>query len=185
MEDLPVSVFLNGDDDDDDLVTVVENFVKKDVNQILAQTIVFSFLQQKLNKGKLQNYLIPGIGITSKYLMVCFFDTENDVLLESKPVELFEGKSIRTLAVLFLWLTLNYRLFSTGITHEMKEKRSDFIKKLGDDLHIYKDEVSRPVHVPRMTQQELYPWAKEPVTSEFRIRPSLKYRNVLLSTDDS
>ncbi|XP_060578157.1 uncharacterized protein LOC132735242 [Ruditapes philippinarum] len=198
MKDLPVSLFFGDDDvkEDDDHhhhhdVTcdnqsvssleekVADNFVKKDVNQILAQTIVFSFLKQKLNREKLENYMIPGVGIKSKHFMVCFFDTENDVLLQSKPVELFEGKSIRTLAVLFLWLTLNYRIFCSGITHEMKEKHSDFIIKLRDDLHIYQDEVMRPVNVPCITQQELYPWAMEPVTSEFRVKPSLRYRNVL------
>ena len=204
MEGLPVSVFLDDADDDDDeddndddnnvicdnqsdssvKMKATENFVYKDLKQILAQTIVFSFLQRKLYKGKLNNYLIPGIGFKSNYFMVCFFDAENDVLLQSKPIELFEGKSIRTLGVLLLWLTLNYRLFCSGITREMTAKQSDFIRKLGGNLHIYRDEVSRPVCIPQGTQQELFPWAIEPVMSEFRIRPSLNYRNVQLSTDN-
>lgn len=50
--------------------------------QIIAQTIVFSFLQKKYHPEQ-DNFLTPCIGIGRTELIVMFYDAEHDVLLES------------------------------------------------------------------------------------------------------
>ena len=40
-------------------VELADKFTRKDLSHIVAQTIVFSFLQRKLNRRNLKNYIIP------------------------------------------------------------------------------------------------------------------------------
>ena len=194
IQDLPVTVIQGNSQLEDDFdesdnqsfssidVKLAGNFTKRDLSQIISQTIVFSFLQRKFNDKNLENYLIPGIGISERKLLICFYDSVNEVLLQSFPITLFEEKSISLPAVLFLWLTLNYRLFCTGITLDMKAYKADFLKKLGDCLNIYVDEVTMPMHVPHVTEYELCPWSTKPKTSDFRQKSKVKF--VDLSDDD-
>ena len=108
-------------------------------------------------------------------MYVCFYDCENDVLLECRPVNLFDGESLNPVAVLFLWLTLNYRLFSSGVTEKMKANKADFIKSLGDKAKIYIEDVDRPMHIPHTTQEELFHWDPPQVLPEVRTLPGQKF----------
>ena len=122
MEDsVPVTVMTDhGEEDDVDSVSSVEIKARPSYNQIKAQTIVFSFYQQKYNKEKMKTCLVPGIGISTEELYFVFYDSEYDVLLESAPLFLCGKGTLVTNRVVFLWLTLNYKLFCSGITAEMK-----------------------------------------------------------------
>ena len=130
-----------------------ENFLDADQNQLLAQTIVFSFLQMKYNKRKLTHSLIPAIGISTKHLYINLYDCINDVYLKSDALKMFgelHGKGKKHLLpeiVVLIWLTLNYRYLCTGITEEMKNCKADFHKLLDDMITIYSNKVKRPVHV--------------------------------------
>ena len=53
--------------------------------QIMAQCIVFSFLQKKLHPDYV-NHLIPSIGIARHRLVMFFYDCDNDVLQESSEM---------------------------------------------------------------------------------------------------
>ena len=143
-----------------------ENFVDADEKQLLAQTIVFSFLQMKYNELKLKHSLIPAIGISTKHLYINFYDCINDVYLSSDTaLEMFDerGGKCRVLVeiVVLLWLTLNYRYFCSGITEEMKNCKADFHKRLDDMISVYSEKFQRPVHVSSLAnkQHEKKNWA--------------------------
>jgi hypothetical protein len=153
-----------------------QQFCAAEITLIMSHTIVSSFLQRKKNKKGLNNYLIPGIGIGSKNVFVCFYDSENDVLLQCRPINLFDGGSLSTVAVMFLWLVLNYRLFCSGVTEKMKGCKADFIKCLGDKENIYLEDVDRPLHViTQDTEEELFSWAPPQVLPETRNFPGQKF----------
>ena len=108
MEDsVPVTVMTDhGEDDDVDSVSSVEIKARPSFrpdNQIKAQTIVFSFYQQKYNKEKMKTCLVPGIGISTENLYFVFYDSEYDVLLESAPLFLCDKGTLVTNRVVFLW----------------------------------------------------------------------------------
>ena len=84
-------------------------------SQMIAETIVFSFLQNKRNSGKIHNCLIPSIGINNEKLIVFMYDCENDVLLGTRALDLFDEGDFDIRIIIFLLLVLNYRLFCTGL----------------------------------------------------------------------
>ena len=94
--------------------------------QMKAQTITFSPLQVKYNKTELRNCLIPGIGIGRRDVVAFFYDSEYDILLRSDDMALFLDQELTYSVVIFLWLTLNYRLFCSGLTDEMNRFKAGF-----------------------------------------------------------
>ena len=108
-----------------------------DRSQIIAETIVFAFLQKK-NNPAFENYLIPTVGISKKDVLFHFYDPEHDILLESPPFSIFGYLSSELYypTVLALWFTLNYKTFCTGITRGMKERSftADFLSRVDDDI---------------------------------------------------
>ena len=81
------------DDDEDDghFVEVKKKFVEIDIPhpQVISQAIVFSFLQNQRDSQQ-KKTLIPTIGVSSTQLVVYFYDSETDVLLQSAGVFLTE-----------------------------------------------------------------------------------------------
>ena len=113
--------------------------------QVRAQTITFSPLQLRNHKTELRNYLIPGIGIGTRDVLVYFYDSENDIFLRSYDMTLFSEGKITYYVVIFLWLTLNYRLFCSGLTEEMKTFKSGFFDLI--DIDEFINNVQRPLHI--------------------------------------
>ena len=119
-----------------------------DESQLIAQTIVFSFLQHKYNKSELKNALVPAIGISTSRVYVNLYDCENDIFLSSeKNLKFLSGRKLYDEIVVLLWLVLNYRDFCTGITEEMKSFKADFHRRVDDLLCEYGDNVKMPLHV--------------------------------------
>ena len=153
---LPVQLFKSTtkDDQSESSVSSIEikssnHFSDIDESQLIAQTIVFSFLQHKYNKSALDNFLIPAIGISTSHLYVNLYDCENDVFLSSdKKLKILAGGKLFVETVVLLWLALNYRDFCTGITEEMGTNKADFHRRVDDDLLCeYRDNVKRPLHL--------------------------------------
>lgn len=119
--------------------------------QVMAQTVVFSFLKHKQNIDKPSNFLVPGIGVCGEKLLLYMYDCEEDVLLEVCPVGIFSngGPSILDVnSVVVLWLLLNYRIFGNCVPDEFKQYKSEFHQQLGDHfLDMYMNKVERPCHV--------------------------------------
>ena len=100
---------------------------------IISETIIFSFLQKKLHPER-NHYLTPCIGVGNSSLIVMFYDSEHDVILESSHIPLFRPCSVNKYefddaAILASWLTVNYKFFSSGLTEGMKTLNVDFSKR--------------------------------------------------------
>ena len=110
--------------------------------QIIAQTIVFSFLQRKSHPER-ENFLTPCIGIRSSELLVMLYDSENDVLLESSCIPLFrEGRTgceFSYIAILVSWLTVNYKFLCTGLPDELKKLKSNFFVLAKPKIEVYQE----------------------------------------------
>ncbi|XP_069106187.1 uncharacterized protein [Argopecten irradians] len=111
--------------------------------QIIAETIVFSFLQKQRHSEN-DHFLFPCIGVAGKDLVFYFYDSYHDVLLESTPIPIFvedsSGESkINFVAVLASWLVVNYKYLCSGLTEAMlsTEKKADFFVHAGSKLDIY------------------------------------------------
>lgn len=152
VQDIPVTVQMEGmpalrpEPSAETAVSSIDNkFLQQHKAQLKAQTITFSPLQEKTNKCKLRNSLVPGIGISTKYLLVNFYDSVHDVLLTSKPLTIFKGEELMYSTILFLWLTLNYRLLCSGLTETMKPFKAGFFDVV--DISTFRENVRRPLHV--------------------------------------
>ena len=111
--------------------------------QMIAQTIVFSFIQKKTHPER-EHFLTPCIGIGSTELLVMFYDSEHDVLLESCSVPLYKdsvsGKFSYT-AILVCWLTVNYKFLCTGLLQSVKEYTSDFFVHASEKMKVYEEKL--------------------------------------------
>ena len=112
--------------------------------QMLAQTIVYSFLQRNKHP-EYKTSLAPCIGISKKHVVFYFYDCEHDYLLESTCFDLqVPGLGIKKSTVLAMWMTLNYKYLCSGITHAIKESgyTADFEKFGKDKMESYKNHLS-------------------------------------------
>lgn len=186
-EVLPVTIGESLDDDmsmSADEIKTSEKCIGDLYHQIMAETIVFSFLQHKQNFRKLKNYLIPGIGIISQTLIIFMYDCESDVLLSSCLMPFFNKAGIIPSSVMVLWLVLNYKPFGTGLIDEIKEFLSNIHRLLGEEkLEQYKTKVCRPfrksfieqsfghssfVHEDPKRKLESYPEDQYPIKKLFK-----------------
>ena len=148
---------------------------KDDLFQLMAQTIAFSFIQEKYNGKKLRNFLVPGIGIDAKSLLFYFYDCENDLLMGTTCLETFSPKIYEPLPVehvVFLWLTLNYRYFCTGPDEFMKNYQAGF-----KHAEKYRKEVQMHVHRKPSARNET-PWYDSRVNVETQSRGKIRKKMV-------
>lgn len=111
--------------------------------KIIAQTIVFSLLQEKRHPER-ENFLTPCIGIGNSELIILFYDSEHDVLLESSRVPLFESPvscKFSYSSILACWLVVNYKVFCSGLVEEFKICKSNFFLHASEKINIYKEEL--------------------------------------------
>ena len=117
-------------------------------SQILSEALVFGCLQKTLHPEL--NTFIPTVGISKENVVFYFYDSESDLLIESSIFDIFETLVLKrkrlSLAydtILALWLTLNYKYLSSGVTQSMLD-RKDYRAKFWDQLpadteNIYKN----------------------------------------------
>lgn len=117
--EVPITV---AEDEDEEIceVKLSNEFPAKYRDQLIAQTIMFSFLEKK-EKTAYENYLIPSIGVAKDQFVIFLYDSEHDILLESKVIKLWTpaGRLFQS-ALLALWLGINYSLTCSGETEHMK-----------------------------------------------------------------
>ena len=112
--------------------------------QMIAQTIVFSFLQKHKHQ-EYKTFLAPCIGISKKHVVFYFYDSDHDFLLESSCFDLqVPGRGIKKSTVLAMWLTLNYKYLCSGITVAIKESgyTADFHTFGKDKMELYKNRLT-------------------------------------------
>lgn len=123
------------------------------IQQVMAETLVFSFLQHEHNTDKVSSYLVPGIGLCKEHMILYMYDCKEDVLLGIPPLSIFPNKSdgIDRRTVVLLWLVLNYGLFCTGVPEELKKHKAGIKKIVGENiLEMYYTKVSKPCHVKQI-----------------------------------
>ncbi|XP_033754347.1 uncharacterized protein LOC117337465 isoform X2 [Pecten maximus] len=109
--------------------------------QIIAETIVFSFLQKKRHP-EYSHFLFPCIGVNSKDMVVYFYDSKNDVLLESSPISMYTiSGGVNLLAIVVSWLVVNHKYLCDGLTEGLKKETSGFFHQAEKVLPIYKNEL--------------------------------------------
>ncbi|XP_061195594.1 uncharacterized protein LOC133203824 [Saccostrea echinata] len=114
--------------------------------KLVAETIVFSFLQKKRHP-ELSNFLIPCVGISDNAIILMFYDSEHDVLLESSPVPLYlESESRFSVEAVFIaWLAVNYRFLCTGLTEDMLQYKAGFFAQAETKINVYKNDLKMPI----------------------------------------
>ena len=90
-----------------------KTFSMDDVDQIVAQSVVSSFIHN--NRHPEQNPLIPSVGISTfeRKVMAVLYDPNLDVLLISSKIKWLEEEEqcFSKPGVVFLWLLLHHQLF--------------------------------------------------------------------------
>ena len=119
-------------------------FVEIDIPdpQVISKAIVFSFLQNQQDTQ--QNIsLIPTIGFSSTQLMVYFYDSKKDVLLQSAGFFLNRGADDRTKAILVAWLVVNYKYLCDGLIDPLTAvPKANFFNVCDETaLNIYKSDL--------------------------------------------
>ncbi|KAK3093719.1 hypothetical protein FSP39_019226, partial [Pinctada imbricata] len=145
---------LKGDDDDEmNSHSLTRN------GQLVAQTIVFSFLQKKRHP-EWNNFLIPCIGIGDEDLLIMFYDSEHDILLESSLVPLYSKlnkKKYSVEAIVVTWLAVNYNFLCTGLTNEMHAYKADFFAQAKSTLNVYENELTIQGVEPAYSEEIVLP----------------------------
>lgn len=115
--------------------------------QIIAETVVFSFLQKQTHPER-TNFLTPCIAVGSSEMLVMFYDAEHDVLLESSKIPLFElveemPKKVNLVAILVSWLVVNYKYLCSGLTEEMIDSyKAELFSHIKDKKDIYENKLA-------------------------------------------
>ena len=77
------------------------------MSQLIAQTLVLSFYQKKLNQHLT---FVPSIAVNRNLInQFHFYNSENDVYLVSQEMPLFVNQTLHLSTVLATWLVLNHR----------------------------------------------------------------------------
>lgn len=145
-------VFISGDSGKRNIIEVKRTLSQQKIghmNQAIAQTIVFSFLQ---GKEMSDLFLVPNVLISPKEFRVIMYDSKNDFLICSQPLCIFaqEERSLDKSSIIFLWMVLHYEIFSgtvnlkdsfdnnarTEISEALKAK---FEEMAGTRFNIYRD----------------------------------------------
>nr|XP_022307430.1 uncharacterized protein LOC111113434 isoform X2 [Crassostrea virginica]XP_022307431.1 uncharacterized protein LOC111113434 isoform X2 [Crassostrea virginica] len=141
--------------------------LKTSREQIIAQSIVFSFYQKRVNPDY-ANHLIPSIGISKEKIVVYFYDCINDVLLESPemPYISADGAFVKP-TIVALWLVLNFKYFCSGITKGIKELgfTSGFVQIVQEKLKYY-NEVTAPCESRDDIKEDPWTWGVPPEKDE-------------------
>lgn len=92
------------------------------MDQAIAQTIVFSFLQ----RGGSPNIFIPNILISPKEFRVIMYNAEYDLLICSQPLNLFTKQDstgcLNFSSLLVLWMVLHYETFLKDVKQVVQEE---------------------------------------------------------------
>ncbi|XP_069109497.1 uncharacterized protein [Argopecten irradians] len=117
-------------------------------SEFIAKTVSFSFLQRQ-SRPEISLSLFPCISITSNGLVLDFYDSNHDVLLESSAIPfIIPGKesTSRTISltmIIVAWLAVNYRYLSSGLPATLKYEaaKAGFFEQAGDKLRVYRGEL--------------------------------------------
>ena len=154
--------------------------------QLVAETIVFSFLQRKRHPER-SNFLTPCIGIAKSCLVIMLYDSEHDELMESSLISLMSATCSNKFsvdAILVTWLALNYKYLCTGLTEEMLHCKANFFEQAKKSLDVYKNNLTiqnvvsaceREVILPSEWSYSTYLLEKQNKINEFNRKRASDY----------
>lgn len=123
------------------------------MNQAIAQTVVFSFLQRQENKNL---FLVPNVLFSAKEFRVIMYDSENDYLICSQPLCIFTKSQTKWIldkqSIFFLWMVLHYGIFSgtvnlkdifkNNVSSRITEAlNAEFIGREGVAVNVYRTQL--------------------------------------------
>ncbi|XP_052679433.1 uncharacterized protein LOC128160186 isoform X1 [Crassostrea angulata] len=127
-------------------ITEVKQALPENIlSQAIAQTIVFSLLQKQKHPEFL-HHMIPNIVISPEKLEIMMYDSDNDVLLCSNPIHIFnldlpENRTLIDETVVIIWMVLHYRIFGTGLNkatpYLLERCKSNFTQLVASKWDIY------------------------------------------------
>lgn len=135
------------------------------MNQAIAQTIVFSFLQKKA----LPNLsFIPNILISPNEFRIIMYDVDNDILLCSEPLAIFCKREFKKSSIIMLWMVLHYELFLEDVKPRFEEDGLDmrkfnakFKKRAKDKIDVYLNDLEFATRNIQSKSKECFPSSAE------------------------
>lgn len=141
------------------------------MNQAIAQTIAFSFIQRK-ERTKL--FFVPNILISPKEFRVIMYDADNDYLICSQPMCIFTKSETKwildKISIFFLWMVLHYDIFSGTVnlktlfennvlakTLPLPALKAKFLERAVGKEHVYRDELTFCTEKISSSGQEYFP----------------------------
>lgn len=116
-------------------------------DQALAQAITFSFLQRQRHPS-VGHFLFPYIVVSRKMIQYFFYDSENDILIQSQacPLLVLDTANKNLLpnykAVITAWLVLNHKYLCSGPTKNLlRSRKAGFFKFANPVLEVYKTQL--------------------------------------------
>lgn len=101
-------------------------------------------LVQKQRHPEFLRHMIPNIVISPEKLEIMMYDSDNDVLLCSNPILLFNlgpEKHLMDETVIIIWMVLHYRIFCTGLNKAkpslLERCKSNFRQLVASKWDIY------------------------------------------------
>ena len=139
----PVAILSVDADDtsvDSSSIEVKKGELKDSRAQLLAETIVFSYLKK--------TGLVPTVCMSADWCKIFMYDPEYDLLYESMDFNLFDrtGQLFEISSILFLWFIINYAEFCLGVknSHEQVGYLSGFKKILPESvLSVYENDITK------------------------------------------
>ena len=126
------------------------DFSLKDKYQMRGQVISFGFYAHKLERQK-ENpkyFLTSHISFSKKKIKFLFYDSINDVLLETSAYDLccYQNK-LSYHIILTVWLVMNYKLFGEETPVDLRRYKSGLHTMFPSELNIYRNDVQAPCRV--------------------------------------
>ncbi|XP_045184134.2 uncharacterized protein LOC123542376 [Mercenaria mercenaria] len=142
-----------------------------------AQAIVFGFYQNRHHSGKL---LVPSIGISKEKIVFRFYDSVNDVLLETRALDLCSyEKNLSLHAVVLIWLTLNYRYFLSDTPESLEPYTSQFHRVFQSYIPTYRSNVMAPCHaMPLPTEKRLPKVPGEDIIDVEAVKQAITFKSI-------
>lgn len=174
--DIPYTknLFISGDPGKRNIIEVKRTLTQQRfgcMNQAIAQTIAFSFIQRK-ERTKL--FFVPNILISPKEFRVIMYDADNDYLICSQPMCIFTKSETKwildKISIFFLWMVLHYDIFSGTVnlktlfennvlakTLPLPALKAKFLVRAVGKEHVYRDELTFCTEKISSSGQEYFP----------------------------
>ncbi|KAK3098084.1 hypothetical protein FSP39_015965 [Pinctada imbricata] len=155
--------------------------------QIVAQTIVFSFLQKQTHPER-DHFLTPCIGVGNSEMIVMFYDSEHDVLLESSRMPILDisehdkGNVLSFATIVVSWFIVNYKYLCSGLTEHMKSTyKADFFNQAKDKIHVYEKNLNLGNVGISVEKRSLAHSSEEVVSSTFLYKKHKKLSKLIFN----